>query len=148
MEAIAAVGLAANVLQFVDYVHALVSDANQAYRSVSGSSTKSLELKLVAESLNDLSEKLILAERNASDASATLGTTGKICNIATSIQAISRELLAVLEQLRIRDGSHRKWRTFRHALDSIWQRSKISAMQSQLGELRSQLSIHVVSQIR
>ncbi|OIW28776.1 hypothetical protein CONLIGDRAFT_391098 [Coniochaeta ligniaria NRRL 30616] len=145
MEAITAVGFAANVLQFVNYAHGLVSDANQAYRSVSGNTARNLELKVVTESLHELSEKLLKAEKDAGDGSTPLST--RICGIATSIQVISRELLAVLDQLRVRDGSHRKWRTFRHALDSIWKRPKIYAMQSQLEELRSQLSIQVVSQI-
>jgi hypothetical protein len=146
MEAIAAVGFAANILQFIEYIYGLVSKAKGTYQSISGTSAKNLELKLVAESLRELSEKLMRSEEDAQDEGVSQNAT--INKIAASTREISRELVSVLDRLRIHDGPHRKWRTFRHALDSIWQRPRITELQSQLEDLRNQLSIQIVAEIR
>lgn len=141
MEVVAAVGFAANVLQFSwNTARALISEATEAYQSISGTTSRYLELKIVTEDLRNLSNKL------GGDGGA--GRNSDVQRIAESTRKISIELLSILEQLRVKDGPHRKWRTVRHALESIWKKNKIDQMQSQLEELRTQLSLRITVQIR
>jgi hypothetical protein len=140
MEAIAAVSFAANVLQFIEYSHGLISEASEAYQSLSGTSAENVELELVTRSLRDLSSKISNQDGLVQD--------NGIKQIAESTRVVSTELLSTLDKLRIRDGPHRKWRTLRHAIESVWKRQKIVQMQTRLENLRNQLSIQIILQVR
>jgi hypothetical protein len=49
LDAISAIGLAANILQFVDIIAGLLSDAKEIYHSAKGATTENIELQSLAE---------------------------------------------------------------------------------------------------
>ena len=58
LDAISALGLAGNIVQFVQFGCALVAESQDIYCSATGTSTKSIELELIATDLHNFSESL------------------------------------------------------------------------------------------
>ena len=58
MDPIAAIGFAANILQFINFGCKLVSESQQIYNSVEGASVETLELEAISKHLHDLIEQV------------------------------------------------------------------------------------------
>jgi hypothetical protein len=69
--------------------------------------------------------------------------------ICTECAAISAELLKHLPDLKVPKGQeHRKWKSFRHALKSVWSKSGVDEMARRLSVLREELDTHVLALLR
>jgi hypothetical protein len=146
LDPMSAIGLAANIIQFVDFGCRLLSEANEIYHSATGVTGDNTELQRIAESLSRLSERLITP---TSESKKPLSSPEEeIRGIATLCKEISDELLSTINRMKVVEGPHRRWRSFRHALEGIWKRDKIVGLHKKLDELRSQLSVHIITHIR
>jgi hypothetical protein len=144
MEALAALGLAGNVVQFIQFASEVVTETREAYRSADDASAQHLDLETVAEDLRKLISPL------QASAQASAGAVGDLefrkllgsCNEAAS------ELHSAIQELKVKDGPHRKWRSFGKALIWVWKREKISSFQKRLSDLRNQIQFHIVENLR
>ncbi|OQV08118.1 hypothetical protein CLAIMM_12437 isoform 2 [Cladophialophora immunda] len=143
LDPLSAIGLAANIVQFIDFGRELISDAKEIYHSANGATAENVELQGVAENLARLSSTLMKpldpTQGAISEAEA------EIVKIAASSSSIADELLATIKNLKIGEGPYKKWRSFRQALNTIWKKDKIARLQRRLEDARSNLSIHVLS---
>ncbi|KAF2114256.1 hypothetical protein BDV96DRAFT_647722 [Lophiotrema nucula] len=142
MEALAAVGLAGNVVQFVDFTCKLFDRATAIHHSQAGAAHEDLEL--ITQNLQDLSTKLHQGSHQPlpssnptpSHAQASLKKLGKDCEVA------SDELLSALQRLKAtKPGS--RWSSFRAALASAWKEKHVEAMEKRLNSYRSQLVLQL-----
>ncbi|OAG42303.1 hypothetical protein AYO21_03471 [Fonsecaea monophora] len=145
LDPLSAIGLAANIVQFIDFSRRLISDAKEIYHSTNGVTTENVELQDVAESLSRLSSTLL----NPLDQSqaAVSQTEAEIVKIAAASRVVGDELLAAIQSLTAGDGSHKKWRSFLQALKTLWKKDKIAKLRKRLEDARSNLSVHVLSYI-
>ena len=67
-----------------------------------------------------------------------------ICKICDSCVSLSNELLARLKKLEVQEGEkHRKFKSLRQALKSVWSSTEICAIAKRLESLRKELNDHL-----
>jgi phage terminase small subunit len=131
MDPLTALGLASNIVQFVDFTSKLISATHSLYESTSGAKSEHLELETLAKTLRSLADDAAPPSQgmtNFSTEDATLIDLGNRC------RDVSDELLAVLQSLRVK-GSHRGWKSFVQALRSEWKQKEISALEARLNRI-------------
>jgi hypothetical protein len=140
MEALAAVGLAGNIVQFIDFTCKLFDQAASIYHSRAGTATGARSLEVVTEDLQALTTTLTKAvHHNGAQNDQTA-----LYKLAKECEKVATELLSTLHGLQAkRPGS--KWSSFRAALATTWKQSSIDAMERQLDSCRTQLILHLQS---
>ncbi|KAK2749358.1 hypothetical protein CKAH01_18028 [Colletotrichum kahawae] len=147
MDPLNAVGLAAGILQFVEFTAKLVNDGRQIYHSAQGATLENCDLEAVTQSLVVLTEGISRyhtrydskgrLQNSASDIDAP--TEQSINKLGTSCQDIAKELLDALEQLKAPNNRSR-WESIVEALKTVWARSKIQELRHRLDQYR--VAIH------
>jgi hypothetical protein len=157
LDPVSALGIAGNVLQFVDFASKVVSKGTQYYKSLDGALVENTELSAVADNLSKLSRRLETSmpleasmlgirrhgesDPQYSPAEQGLWEANKEC------YRISVELVETLDKLKISD-SHRKWQSFWQALRSSWSEEHIETLSKRLTQAREQLMTHLLVHIR
>jgi hypothetical protein len=95
MEALAAVGLAGNILQFVDFASKVISKSCKLYKLADRVLPKSTETKRVAEDLKLLADKLL-------DSTSTSLADVVLSELCVSCKSIADELLTALANLEVK----------------------------------------------
>ena len=139
LEAFAAVSLTGNIIQFLNFSCSLLNKTRDIHRAASGLPIEHLELDTISQDLTTLSAN-IKTELHSDPILATLANR---CGI------LSTELLAAVKELHNVHTTFRslRWKSFRQALKSIWEKDRIAEMQSRLNNLRDQVMVHYVSRI-
>lgn len=134
LEALAAIGLASSIVQFVDFTARLFAKTNELSRSLDGTDKESLDLKSTAEVLSRIGEGL-----------ATTFDTGSqdetdLLLLADGCKGVVDELLTVLEKLRNHSNRNR-WQNFRQALRYMWAQDKLETMSRRVEQYRQQIGL-------
>ncbi|ORY14705.1 hypothetical protein BCR34DRAFT_225132 [Clohesyomyces aquaticus] len=134
-----ALGLAGNVVQFLDFGSKLISESHAIYNNASGAGTANVELELVYTDLSHLTKAL----ENPPDVSSN---EGELRQLASSCRSVAVELLDIVQALKVnKNCKHRKWRSFRQALKTVWKQSDIDTLQARLDSFRGQLTVRLVA---
>ena len=159
LEGLAALGLASNIVQFVDFGCRLFSQSKELYRSSSGLSVEAVELDNIAQSLGRLSDNLIVKHLDlfpirpssddvdiqfqpANEFEKYSGETD-LTLIATDCKKVADELSEALNQLRVKNPE-KKWQCFRVTLTRIWKPERIDNMSRRLERFSNQLTICLI----
>ena len=146
LEALAAVGLAANILQFVEFSYNLTTSAREIYNSSSGLTAENQALELIANDLLHLSGKFTV--QGTSTSTQSVGDK-KLSDLALASTKVAEELLEAIERLKNKDNqSQGNRRSFRQALQTVLQKDGINNLVTRLERLRDQLSLHMASKLR
>jgi hypothetical protein len=143
MDPLSALGLASNIVQFVDFTCKLISITHSLYESTSGTKEENLELEKLAHAIRSLADDATAKfpnTKNASTQEVTLRELSDMC------RGVADELLSVLQTLKVK-GSHKKWESFYHALKSEWKQKEISALEERLHRIGNILSTKVLSKL-
>lgn len=141
MEPLAAVSLAGNVLQFVEFTKHLVSDTIEIHRSVSGSTSEHLEAEGIARRLRSFAKQLAPPEPSGS---LELSQDDiDLQTISTQSLEISEQVLAVVEGLKIIPGES-TLESFYKALKGAWGKDELQSLQNRLHRLSQELSNTVI----
>lgn len=135
MEALAAVGLAGNVVQFVDFSCKLFDQASSIYQSLDGATQGNRDLESITQNLHDMSAKLY---QNIPKSAATQKKDDPLVTLAKECENVANELLAVLQSLKAKKVDS-QWSSFRAALRSVWKEQRVQALEKKLGMYRSQI---------
>ncbi|KAK5093357.1 hypothetical protein LTR70_004729 [Exophiala xenobiotica] len=139
MEAIAGISLAANVIQFIDFSSRLISKGKEIHEN--GSLSEQDDLENVTRSLAHFSHKLRESLQSRCTAGADITEDDKnLERIATECSRIADQLLQRLQRLKY-GGKHRPWKSFRHALKSVWAKAEIDNLAARLAAYRQQLAL-------
>ena len=145
MDPLTALGLTSNIIQFVDFVSKLFSTTKRLYVSQSGASVEHLELESLARHIKKLAEGA--KPRNSprsmlisklSDEDHTLVDLGNQC------VAVSKELLGVLNSLKLKGNHARSWDSFVQALRTEWKKDDIESLQRRLDRMSNQLNARIL----
>ncbi|KAL9089230.1 MAG: hypothetical protein Q9165_005798 [Trypethelium subeluteriae] len=131
-------GLAGNIVQFLDFAFKLVSGTRTIYRSTEGASEENSALQTIATDLLNLSDQLTI--------STTRGTTNvgpTLRRIAFDCQDVALELVRVLSTLQA-EGKRRIWKSFLLALQEVWKQGEISRLNGRLDNLQKDLNTHLL----
>ncbi|KAI3401782.1 hypothetical protein diail_8160 [Diaporthe ilicicola] len=147
MDPVSAVGLAAAVVQFVQFTSGLLKGTHDIYKSIQGSSKASLELDDVYQRLYGFSSAL--QNRICSEPVTMLAqlqdleTETSLNELASSCQAACEELLSVVGQVRVSGSRHRLWRSFKAAIGEVLKQTEIQHLQERIDRLKSDMMLHL-----
>lgn len=133
MAELAALGLASNIVQFIDFGLTLFHEGKELYDSDEGGSAQRLELETVTEDLNDIAQELQQGALPANKGDAALRKLGADC------EKLAKELLGILDKLKVKDGQNRKWASFKQAVKGMVKDGKIRNIEARLQKYREQL---------
>ena len=163
LESLAALGVASNIVQFVDFGCRLFSESKELYMSSNGLASEAVELKNITRSLSRLSNDIVVGPSCGNQPSSNdvdvdpdyilpteppnavekNGDDFDFLLIAKDCKKIADELFRALDQLRAKD-TDKMWQCFRVTLKRVWKSEKIVAMESRMERLSSQLTICLV----
>lgn len=146
MEALAAVGLASSIVQFVDFATKIISKGYQYQRSADGVLDENAELQAVADSLDQLSKLLVTSKEKSFPSTRMIKKSKEneaLKTVAMECQSIANVLSIAVDRLRI-SGNRTKWKSFRQALKSQWRKEEIEATLRRLRLAREDLIVHLL----
>jgi hypothetical protein len=146
MDPLAALGLAANILQFFEFAGKLLQETKEIFHSAKGATVENVELQDVAGKLSSLSATLLTPESDPQ--SRWFQYEKPIWVVATQCKAIAEELLTTIPSLKTNSSPNRKWRSFVEALRSVWNHDRIARLRERLNGMQSVLSTQLISLIR
>lgn len=149
MEAAAAFSLAANILQIVELSQKLLSANSQIYQV--GTSLQNSELEIVVKDFSLLNRRLQSWARPTQGAVDRLTKTARHVELmhvhvrsnhalqsletfALESEHIAQELIAALTSLHL-SGEASRYRSFAHAILTIWKSKKITETKQRLDEI-------------
>ena len=141
LESLAALSLAGNIVQFVDFGCRLFSKSRELYRSSDGVLAENVELQNIANSLTALSKGL------TSESSVTAPQSidyRNLRSLAEDCTSIATELLQALHEMKVKDPQ-KKLQCFRTALKRIWTSEKIENISKRLDRSGSRLTTCMVN---
>ncbi|KAI0403772.1 hypothetical protein F4802DRAFT_607882 [Xylaria palmicola] len=137
MEALAAVGLAANVLQFVDFTQSLITGTIELHSSLKSARAEHLVLEDITQQLKQFAQRLLVPEayeeENLSEDDLALK------NLATQCIKISNELLSALHGLKVKSGSN-ILESFYRSLKGEWKKDEIKYLQLKLDRINQHIT--------
>ena len=135
MDPVAALGLAGNIVQFVDFSCKILHDSKILYGSSTGVSADNDIINSIASDIIDLDNALTApSEAGAIPNSAR--------SLASACKTVAAELLKVLEKIRV-EGSNRRWKSFVQALRSVWKKEQIEELVKRMERLRGETQYHL-----
>ena len=144
-EAVAALGVAANVVQFIDFSGRILAEGYRLHKAKRVSPSKNEELESIALDLQKLHNELQCPEHETYQAPTPNDI--QLQRLAEQCTVVCLELLAALEKLKMVDPPG-KWRNFRVALKTVWSESKIKCLQVRLDEARQELIVRILMSFR
>ena len=165
MEPLSAIGLASNVLQFVEFAARLISTGTEVYESASGTTERTLELERIYKDLSNFGLKLQdggaykpwgftaipASGHNLEDienqAKLHMHFTA-LKGLAVGCKAVCDQLLETLGKLKADEGRWRGFRSFKAALKTIWNDKKIDELESRINRFRSTMLSHYFQILR
>jgi hypothetical protein len=145
LDALSAVSLAATIIQFVDFSSKIVSKGYHLYESADGVLSENARLGYVIADLKSLNTRLQKHEK--------LGCLTKeeqaLEDLSSQCSIIAKELLERLDKLNVEANTkNRKWKSFRQALKSVWNKKALDEMAATLSEYRNQIELHILLSLR
>lgn len=146
MDALSALGVAANIAQFLGYGMKLLTITNEIYESAQGFTHKVETVEAIYGKLKHLSSKLKLSSQPPDT------TNENIAAYEQAIQDIGRvcqddcgKLLELTEQLKRGNGRSKRYRSFKKALKLMWKGDEIRELEQRLQHIQQTLILHVCS---
>lgn len=136
MDPLTALGLAANIAQFVEYGIKLTSTVSELYHSPDGTTKENTNLEIIVTDMQDLTGALV--DENSKD-------QGPLTVLAQSCYDISGDLQRIFTDLKMpQDTNHPKWQAFRQTLRAQGKTKEIEKLYHRLEKNRSQLATHMI----
>lgn len=124
LDPVTALGVAGNVVQFVDFGIKLISKGKEIYKSTDGILADHAEQAAISSRLAELSKRL-------SDSVSASATRKKLSPAEVALREVTIECKEVaddfskaINKLKV-TGNHRGWKSFRQALKSVWKKEGI-----------------------
>ena len=143
-EALVAVGLAANVFQFIDVGFRFISTVWSICMSGRQGLANMLDVQKTTEDL----ENVLRGFRTPNEASASLDNNESgLQQLVRNCERLAGELLCSLQKIHLPEKS-RKRDALRAALMMIWKEEELKSLQLRLNGFRQELVLHLLSLIR
>ena len=140
MDPVAALGLAGNIVQFVDFSCKVLQDTKSLYKSTTGASADNDVLEVICRDLIELDNAL-----TAPSAPGTIPDSMR--SLASMCKQVAAELLAVLDKIRVREP-RQKWKSFVQALRSVWKKEQIEELLKHMERLRNETQYRLQLMLR
>jgi len=137
---ITALGVAGNIIQFLDFGLKLTSKAHEIYKSTNGALSEHNDMEVLVEGLAKLTTKL--------EESCWM-TTGndELEDICRRCTLAADELLGALKNMKL-EGNKNKAKSVQAALKAIWKKSRVDEMKKRLEGFRDEMQLHVLVDLK
>lgn len=146
MEPFSAIGLAGNVVTFIDFAGKLITGSLELYHSAHGSAAANQTLEDVVKDLEHICLRLSPPESIEGNIMGSdppdFGST--LIPILFACRSLGQRLLAKLESLKVK-SKHRAWKSFQQTLKCAWKENEIRTYKEQLDLYRSQITAHLLT---
>jgi hypothetical protein len=149
MEALTALGLATNVVQFVDFASKIVSQAVKIYRAqgTQDESNEHLTLEKLTSSFQSYNKALKSSLRHQESEASNLSVADKeILEICGQCEGLTRKLLTTLSELR--SSKTNVWTSFVDALKIVWSDDEVQKLRQTLDSYRQQIALLMMVSVR
>ena len=148
MAEVAALGIASNVISFIDFANEIFSASRQIYRN--GSRDDHIDLELIVGDLRGIVKGLEESPEPSDGTEHLAEEENELQRLAKQCRSICDELSGVLEKLNVRDerGNIIKWKSVNAAIKTIWKKEQIQQLQKRMDDIRQELIIHVLMAFR
>ena len=144
MEPLTALGLAGNVIQFIDYAQKLVSGSKELYQSTTGLTKENDILDVITNDVLDISSKIADDSRlGPSDAEMRLKRLAEEC------KNLAHRIVRILDDLKRNTGAKNgKWQSFVHLMRSMRKSAELRRLAENVQKIQAQLNLHLTYIIR
>jgi hypothetical protein len=136
MDPLTAIGLASNILTFVDIATKVVTGTHEVYTSATGATSENAQIETITSDLRDA----------ADDLNVEVSGKGKheraLKDLAAKCEKLSEELLEILGGLGV-SGTQSKRKSLMVVIKSMRKEGKIAGMEKRLVEYRSQILLRL-----
>ncbi|KAH7067247.1 hypothetical protein BKA63DRAFT_114623 [Paraphoma chrysanthemicola] len=147
LDPLLALGLVANVVQFIDFTVKLIGKASDIHQSASGSLVEHDDLSKVTEDVTILSTKL-------QHSLIVTGTNGSLTNddqalydLSKGCFEVSQELTRALRTLQL-NGKSSRFRSVQQALKTVWSKDDIKLLERRVGLYKNELNFRIIVRLR
>ena len=149
MEALVAVGLASNIVQFISFAQDLVSTSKQISRNADGALIENHELESIAMNLSRLGSNLLVKTSHNATCTKEDEDLRKLCE---GCRHVSKLLIEKLRSLKVDSkfsGSvGRQWASFRQALNSVMNAEEIADLEGRLDRYQKGINSALLASLR
>jgi hypothetical protein len=141
MDPLTAVGLAGNIITFVDFSIEVLYRARQLYDSASGATAENEELEGLTKNLKALADRTQRRPSNIPQKGhfrLSISSETVLDNLSQQCIQVADELLETLESIKVKgDGKARK--SAIQAVKTLWKQDRIDALQRRIDRISKQL---------
>jgi arginyl-tRNA synthetase len=141
MDPIIALGLASNILTFVDYATKIMTGTYEVYKSVTGTTEENAHIDTIIGDLRKVTDDL------DSDLVGETKHERALKELASKCEKLSDELLRLLEKLIV-SGNHSTWKSLKVKIKSMRKEKELAGMEKRLGEYRSQILLRLTLMLK
>lgn len=151
MDPLTALGLGANVLQFIDFVGRLISVGREVAESQTGATIENADLEAISRSLVWLNGRVMSSINEQADysrVSQSLSNTMRdIDSLGAACNGVAGELLDALGKLKMGD-KYAKWKGPLTALKTVWKKGQIDSLRERLDQYRATMQTALIVSLR
>ncbi len=142
-DVVVAFGIAANVIQFLDFGSRLTAKFHSFYKAGRASQAIIPDLGNITDDLQTISSSL------ASSSTDDNENDDGLSRLATECHGVAKELLDLLRALSRTGTSNRsRLEALKTAFRHIWKEDEIDELRTRLEGFRSELSLHLLASLR
>ena len=139
LDPLTAVSLASAVVQFIDFSIKILTETQEIYQSVSGTTRKNVTIGEITQDTRELSQNVTrnryMCQGQAYDAA--------LVRLAESCEKEADALLLILDGLKVPPGASH-WTSLKKAIKTASQKGKIRELESRLNKLQKQVNSHIL----
>ena len=147
LDPLTALGVASNAVQLVEFSSRIVSRGHKIYKSADGTLVENLELEAVTNGLLKANSTLRNSLRSYEVQRPLTDEETELRLICDGCEGVGLELINALQRIKVQ-GKRRKWKSFRQALGSIYNKDQIDDLTKRLEGFRKQLDTHILVSLR
>ena len=153
MEVVAALGVAGNTVQFLDFATKLCATSIEIYREANGTSVANSQtetfLRSFIETLDEVLTDLgrYFSALGATATHAQVQGDDQITLIITDCQSIAKDLSSRLDKLKA-SGKPGKWKSFKSGMKCFWGKDELEELQTRLKKNRDELEWRIMLSLR
>jgi len=150
MDPLSALGLAGNVVAFVQFSASLIKGTYKIYRSPTGQSEDLQDLESIYSKLAEFSAKLGKPSGPSDeDAEDDTAQAGSLEQLADMCQRDCAQLLDIVGRLKVQGSSRSKpWRSFTKALAEVYRSKDIARLQKRVASCERAMVIELCATSR
>ena len=146
MDPISALGLAGNIIQFIDFGCKLFSKTKAIYKD--GSLTESIDMQVVTDDLRQYSEKLRQGLQSSGTQQLGFSEDEKaLLSMCDGCLQVAGEIDKALQALKLQSKPG-KCKSFRHAIKSVWSDKRLAELKRRLDMYSEQMDRRTLASLR